>query len=116
LADLKVGTTYVSANLADLKVGTTYVSAELADLKVGTTYVATTYVATLVVPTFRSAYTFRSASTFRSAWTFERRQQRPPSIRHQHAVEDDESAGDKNEAPIGAACGLPDRSRIALPE
>jgi hypothetical protein len=51
-----------------------------------------------------------------SAWTFERRQQRPPSIRHQHAVEDDESAGDKNEAPIGAACGLPDRSRIALPE
>ncbi len=50
------------------------------------------------------------------AGRIERRQQRPPAIGHQHAIDCDEGAREQNESPIGAARRLPHRSRIALPE
>ena len=46
----------------------------------------------------------------------ERRQQRPPAIGHQHAIDRDQRAREQNESPVGAAGRLPHRSRIALPE
>ncbi len=52
--------------------------------------------------------------TFRSA--IERRQQRPPSIGHQHAIDHNERAREQDEPPVGNARGVPHGVRIALPE
>ena len=51
--------------------------------------------------------------TFRLAdW----REQGPPPVRHQHAINDDKRTCENDVAPVGTASGLPHRARIALPQ
>src|SRR5262245_47205763 len=112
-ADLKVGTTYRIARAPStvVLIVPTFGSARRSDV-VPTFRSASRSVAALVGPTFRSAS--RSVvPTLRSARTIDRRKQRPPSIRHQHAIGRDERARQNDETPIGVPRSLPHSLRIA---